>query len=83
MRSEMSEGEGRYLEMTNSVMEVISSPVATVATPQNTELGELKTKVASLRRQLSDLQVTGRRRSNWRTQSCSPPLHTSVHQAGK
>ena len=54
-------------EMPDNMMKVI----AIVATPQGTEVGELKAKVASLRRQLSDLQGTGRRRSNsrsnWRT----------------
>ena len=42
-------------EMADSVMEVISPSIAMVAPPQTTELGKLKTEVASLRRQLSDL----------------------------
>ena len=46
-------------EMADSVMEVISPSIAMVATPHATELGELKVEVASLRRQLSDLQATG------------------------
>ena len=54
-------------EMADSVMEVISPSIATMATPQTTELGEIKAEVASLRRQLLDLQVTRRRRSNRRT----------------
>ena len=41
-------------------MEVILPFIAMVTTLQTTELGELKTEVASLRRQLSDLQVTGK-----------------------
>ena len=41
--------------MADSVMKVILLPIATVATPQATEFGELKAEVASLRRQLSDL----------------------------
>ena len=55
------------VEMEDSVMEVISLSIAMVATPQNTQLGVLKSEVASLRRQLSDLQVTGWRRSNSRS----------------
>ena len=51
-------------EMADSVMEVISSSIATVATPHATEVGELKAKVASLKRQLLELQDTGRCRSN-------------------
>ena len=51
-------------EMVDSVMEVFLPSIATVATPQATEFGRLKTKVANLRRQLSDLQATGQRRSN-------------------
>ena len=46
-------------EMADNVMEVILLSIATMATPQTNELGELKAEVASLRRQLSDLQVTG------------------------
>ena len=67
------------------MMEVISPSIATMATPQTTDLGELKAKIASLRRQLSNLQATELRRSNRRTQSGSrsPSLHTSMHQAGK
>ena len=37
-------------EMDGSVMEVISPSIATVATSQTTDLGELKAEVASLRR---------------------------------
>ena len=53
--------------MADSVMKVISPSIATMATPQTTELGELKTKVASLRRQLLDLQVKGWHRRNSRS----------------
>ena len=42
-------------EMADSVLEVISPYIAMVATPQTTESGELKAKVASLRRQLLHL----------------------------
>ena len=56
-------------EMADSVIKVISSRIATVATPQATEFEELKAKVASLRRQLLDLKATGWSRSNRRTQS--------------
>ena len=89
----MSDDEGRYPEMTNtkkcSVMEVISPLIATVATPQTTELRESMAKVAILRRKLSGLQATGRHRSNNRSnrktqaRSHSPSLHTSMHQARK
>ena len=67
-------------EMADSVTEVISPSIPTVATPQTTELGELKAKVASLRRQLSNLQAKGQHRSNWRTwsQSCSPSQSAEV-----
>ena len=73
--------------MDNSVMEVISPSFATVATPQTTELRELMAEVACLKKQLSDLKATGRRRSNngsnKRTQFRSPSLHTSRQQTGK
>ena len=46
-------------EMADSVIEVILLSIAMVATPQGTEVGELKAEVASLRRQLSGLQATG------------------------
>ena len=58
-------------EISDSVMEVISLSIATGATAQTTELGECKAKVASLRRQCSDLQATGQRRSNRRNRSRS------------
>ena len=54
-------------EMADRVMEVISPSIATVATPQTTEVKDLKAEVASLRRQLSDLKATGRRRSTSRS----------------
>ena len=41
--------------------------ITMVASSWTSEVGELKAKVASLRRQLSDLQATGQGRSNWRT----------------
>ena len=61
-------------EMAHSMMELISPSIAMMATPQATEVGELKAEVASLTRQLSDLQATGWHKSNRRTQSqsCSP-----------
>ena len=65
-------------------MEVISPSFATVVTPQTTELRELIAKVTRLKRQISNLQATGRcRSSNRRTRSHSPLLHTSMQQAGK
>ena len=70
-------------EMANSVMEVISPSFATMVTPQTTELRELMAEVASLKRQISNLQATGWRRSNRRTRSRSPSLHISMQQAGK
>ena len=49
-----SKAEGSNLqdlvEMVDCVMKVILPSITTVATPQATELGELKAKVASLRR---------------------------------
>ena len=70
-------------EMADSVMEVISLSIAMVATPQGTEVGELKGEVSSLRRQISDLQATRRckskSKSNRSTQSQShSPLHCGV-----
>ena len=64
----------KLAEMADSVMEVISPSIATVATPQATELGELKVEVARLRRRLLDLEADGWHRSNRRTRcwSCSP-----------
>ena len=65
-------------EMVDSMMEVISPSIATVATSQTTLVKELKAEVASLRRKLSDLKPTGQRRSNSRSnrrtwsQSCPP-----------
>ena len=65
-------------EMANGMMEVISLSISTVATPQGTEIKELKAEVTSLWRQLSDLLATGQRRSNsrknrrTRSQSRSP-----------
>ena len=73
--------------MDNSVMEVILPSFATVATSQTTELRELMAKVASLKRQISNLQATGRCRSNngsnRGTQFRFPSLHTSRQQTGK
>ena len=40
-------------EMGDRMMEVILPSITTVATPQGTEVGELKAEMASLRRQLS------------------------------
>ena len=51
-------------EMTDGVMEVILPSMAAVATPQATEVGELKAEMARLRRQLSDLWATGQHGSN-------------------
>ena len=45
--------------MANSVMEVILPSITTVATPQTTEIKELKAEVASLRRQLLDIKPQG------------------------
>ena len=65
-------------KMADSVMEVISLSITMVVTPQAIEFGEFKAKVASLRRQLLDLQATGQYRSNssenrkTQSQSCSP-----------
>ena len=60
-------------EMADSVMEVISPSITTVATLRTTELGVLKSEVASLRRQLLDFEITGQcknnSRSNRRTRS--------------
>ena len=56
-------------EMDDSVMKVILPSIAMVATSHSTEFEELKTEVENLRRQLSDIQATGRHRSNRRTQS--------------
>ena len=41
-------------------MEVISSFITAVAMPQDTEFGELNAELASLKRQLSAFQATGR-----------------------
>ena len=74
-------------EMANSVMDVISPSFAMVATPQTTELRELMAEMARLKRQISNLQATGRcksnNRSNRRTRTRSPSLHTSMQPAGK
>ena len=56
-------------EMVDSVMEVILPSVATVATPQTSEVKELRAEAASLRKQLSDLKATGRHKSNRGTRS--------------
>ena len=58
-------------EMADNEMEVISPSIAMVATPQTIRLGEIKAEVASLRRELSDLQATGQLRTNRRTRSQS------------
>ena len=69
-------------KMANSVMEVISPYVTIVATPQATEYGKFKSEVASLRRQLSDLQATGRRRSNNRSNKRTQSHSHSPQQSG-
>ena len=65
-----------FPEIADGVMEVILPFIAMAATPQTTELGELKAEVASLKRQLSNLHVAGqcrsKRRRNRRTRSHSP-----------
>ena len=73
--------------MDNNVMEVISPSFATFATPQSPEFIKLMAKVASLKKQISNLQATPRSRnnngSNRRTQFRSPSLDTSRQQTGK
>ena len=81
-----SKAEGSSLqelaEMADSMMEVISPSIATVAMPQGTEVGELKAEEASLRRQLSDLQATGQHKRNSRSKRKTRSYLLSPSQSG-